>query len=793
MSSTIQIATGRTVRSKVWKNTSLTWKELVGKLKEATKTNETIKDYHAANRDERGKIKDVGGYVGGYLRAGRRKPENVVYRQLITLDLDYAHLDVWDDLTLMFSNAAVLHITHSHTIENPKYRLIMPVDREVTPDEYVAISRRIAGDLGIEYFDNTGFQPYRLMFWPSVPKDLEYYCESQEGPWLNADEILASYIDWTDSTLYPTSSDYEDTVKKAVEKQQDPETKTGIIGAFCRSYSIPEAIEELLGDHYKEAGGGRYSYINGSTSGGLVVYEDKFAYSHHGTDPISGQLCNVFDLVRTHLFGILDDGSSAPTSKRPSFKAMEEFCRKDSKVKRTIAAESLNSSRYDFADDWEPEEVEATQESLEWAEELEIDGRGKYLSSAFNLNLIFTNDQRLKMAFKFDMFNGKRYVVKSLPWRKIKKPEPIKNVDYSGVRNYIETIYNIVGTSKIEDAVALEFERRAYHPVQDYLTALDWDEKPRIDTLLIDYFGAEDNAYTREAIRTMLVAAVSRIFRAGCKFDLVLTLVGEQGDGKSTFISKLGGSWFSDSFSTLHGKDAFEQLQGAWLIEMAELSGLRKADIEAIKHFITKQEDTYRPAYARSVETFPRQCVFFGTTNKRAFLSDPTGNRRFMPIDTDMRKATKVVWDMAQEEVNQIWAEAMELYSMGEPLYLSGESEAIAKKEQRRHRETDERIGIIDKYLDTLLPESWEVLDISGRRMFLDAENEVKGTVLRNYVCVAEIWAECLNKSPEDMDRYKTRELNDILRSLEDWEQLKSTKNFKIYGKQRYYARKLTM
>lgn len=785
---TLNIAVGRTVRSKVWKNTKILWSELAEKLKEVVRTGETYKEYQAANKEERSKIKDVGGYVGGYLRNGRRKPENVVHRQLITLDLDFAHADVWEDFTMQFSCAAVLHATHSHSLENPKYRLIIPINREVSPDEYVAIARRIAGDIGIEYFDNTGFQPYRLMFWASCSKDVEYYYRSQDGKLLDADDILATYIDWTDSSLYPMSGEQEEDVKRLAKKQQDPEEKKGVIGAFCRSYTISEAISIFLTDYYTEAGQDRYTYTKGSTTGGLITYEDKFAYSHHGTDPIGGQLCNAFDLVRSHLFGYLDNGTVQAVSKRPSFKSMEDFCRKDNKVKRTIAAENLNSAKYDFGDN--EDTVAPTQEDLDWAEGLEIDGRGKYLSSAHNLNLILANDARLKGAFKYNLFDGKRYVCRSLPWRPVETPEPIKNVDYSGIRNYIETIYGIVGTSKIDDCLALEFERKAFHPIKDYLSLQIWDGQKRIDTLLSDYFGVDDSLYTREAMRKMLVGAVARIFEPGVKFDLVLTLVGEQGDGKSTFINKLGGIWFSDSFSTLHGKDAFEQLQGAWLIEMAELSGLRKADIEAIKHFITKQEDTYRPAYARSTETFLRQCVFFGTTNKRAFLTDPSGNRRFMPIDTAIKKAKKDVFKMPQEEVDQIWAEAVQLYQSGEKLYLSKEAEQIARKEQHSHREQDERVGIIDKYLDTLLPENWDSLDLYERRLFLDGEETQEvGTIERDFVCIGEIWCECLGKNKEDMDRYKTRDINDIMRSLENWQENKTTKNFKLYGKQRYYSR----
>ena len=290
----------------------------------------------------------------------------------------------------------------------------------------------------------------------------------------------------------------------------------------------------------------------------------------------------------------------------------------------------------------------------------------------------------------------------------------------------------------------------------------------------------------------MLVASVARTFRPGTKFDLVLTLVGKQGTGKSTFIKKLGREWFSDTFMTVHGKEALEQIQGAWLIEMAELSGLKKAEVEAIKHFISKQEDTFRPAYGRTAETYLRQCTFWGTTNNKDFLRDPTGNRRFMPIDIKPERAIKSVFSELDAEIDQIWAEAVNFYRKGEKLYLSAEAESIAREEQLLHSEADERIGIIDRYLNTLLPKDWDKLDIYQRRAHFD-QNDIsaKGVYRRDAVCVAEIWTECLGKDKEDMNRYNTRELNDIMRSHPEWEAAKSTRKFTIYGTQKYYIRKL--
>jgi putative DNA primase/helicase len=793
----LNIATGHGAGSKVWKNKKTNWSNLATRLSDAIVTGETYKEFINASKQEQGKIKDVGGFVGGYLRNGRRSPSNVVYRQILTLDIDFAHLQFWDDFTLQFDYGAVLHGTHKHSDASPRYRLIIPLNREAKPDEYVAVARQIAGILGIELFDNTTFETNRLMFWPSVPKDVEYYYEFQDGPPVDVDKVLATYQDWTDTSLWPTAGKVLREIGDAVKKQQDPQEKTGIVGLFCRTHGITDAIDTYLADEYQPTNyNDRYTYIKGSTSGGLMIYDDTFAFSHHGTDPCSGKLCNAFDLVRIHKFGHLDDDQDKTGVKAPSFSAMEEFARKDENVKATLATEKKASAKYDFAQEYEEEnETDAPSDfgdpdNDDWMTELESDRNGNYLSTAVNINIILANDNRLKNNFRKNNFDGKRYVFRSLPWDKIIKPRPIENDDYSGIRNYIESIYGIASALKIDDSLALEFKRNAFNPVKDYLGGLEWDGQKRIDTLLIDYFGADDNIYTREAIRKTLTGAVARIYKPGCKFDYVLTLVGDQGTKKSSFIKILGKNWASDSFTTVQGKEAFEQIQGVWIMEVAELAAMRKAELETVKHYFTKQEDQFRPAYGRVSEVFYRMCVFIATTNKWDFLSDPTGNRRFNPIDVVKHRITKDVWNDLAGEVDQIWAEAVALFKGGESLILSYEAEVIAKKEQVKHSETDERKGLIELFLDRKLPTNWDDKDLSERRVMLD-DFEVTGTVEREYVCIAEIWCECLGLNLKEMTRYNTGPIHDLMKTMDAWESISSTKNFNIYGKQKYYRRKL--
>ncbi len=790
----ITIATGFSILTKVWKNSDWLWSDLVKKLAIENKTNESYKQYISATKQEQSKIKDVGGFVGGYLQNGRRNPKNVVYRQLLTLDIDFAHNDFWIDFEMIFNFAAVLHSTHKHCEANPRFRLIIPLNREVTADEYVAIARNIAGTIGIELFDNTTFETNRLMFWPSNSYDSEYYFRFQDGEWLDADYILSTYADWTDSSLWPTANKRLNEVHSAAEKQEDPSEKKGVVGLFCKTYGIIEAIDKFLKDVYVSTTiEDRYSYTKGTTAAGLIIYDNKFAFSHHGTDPCSGKLCNSFDLVRIHKFGHLDDiESNNRDHKTKSFEAMVELCNKDEGVSKTNAYLKTIAVKYDFQDVDDLVDIDENEIDINWMTTLEADSKGNYLSTAKNIDTILANDSRLKNTFRQNNFDNKRYVFNSLPWRKIMKPEPIKNVDYSGIRNYIENIYGISSSLKIEDSVAIQFEKNGYHPIKDYLNSLHWDGEKRIDTLLIDFFGVEDTLYSREIIRKQLVGSVARVFKPGCKFDMVLVLVGPQGTYKSTFISKLGKQWYSDTFLTVQGKEALEQIQGAWIMEMPELSAMRKAEIEAVKHFISKQEDMFRPAYARVAEVFPRQTTFWGTTNESDFLNDPSGNRRFNPIDVVKENIKKNVWIDLDCIVDQIWAEAVYLFNKGEKLYLSKEAESLAKGEQIKHSKSDERKGVIEQFLDLKLPKNWNERDLASRRMFLDSDNLSElGTEQRDYVCMAEIWCELMQKDKDTMTRYNTREIHEVMRGLHEWEFVSSTKNFALYGKQKYYQRKL--
>ena len=491
------IAIGKSRKETRWKNIEVKWPELVNKLSETTKTHETINEFMSMKKDEQDTLKDVGGFVGGELKEGRRKNGYVKNRSIVTLDMDYGVPGLWEDITLMTEYAMLAYSTHKHTPKKPRIRLIIPLNRKVSPEEYEAIARKLADEIGMDYFDDTTYEPARLMFWPSTPKDVDYFFKVIDAPILDADSILAKYPDWKDTSYWPESSRVSKVRAKTADKQGDPLAKDGLIGAFCRTYSIQEAIEKFIPEHYKEAGNGRYTYIHGSTYAGLVIYQDKFAYSNHSTDPTGGMLCNAFDLVRIHKFHTEDEEAKegTPVNKLPSWQSMINLIKNDPNVRATITRERQEEARYEFSavDTDLSEESEENDDS--WAEKLTLTGKGDIEATLDNIILIIKNDKNLNGIGGINLFN-KRFIVKTkLPWTR--NSEYWSDTDDAGLRWYLESVYGIEGRQKIIDAVNLVANEHAFHPVKDYLNSLKWDGTPRVETILVEYLGAENSQYTR--------------------------------------------------------------------------------------------------------------------------------------------------------------------------------------------------------------------------------------------------------------------------------------------------------
>ena len=769
----LKIAYGDSRLSKRWTNKKTSFEDLCERFKDTRRTTETVSEYKKFSKDRRDAAKDVGGYVLGHLKGGRRKKDTIESRSGVTLDADHADGDFIDRVEMLFPHKCAIYSTHSHMPETPRLRMVIPLARDVSPDEYAALSRLIADDIGMDYFDDSTYEPERLMYWPSTPADGEYIYKLIDGDELNPEEYLSRLSDWHDCSLWPTSSRQSEIVQRSVSQQQDPLTKGGVIGAFCRAYPMEDAIAQFLPEIYApSAMDGRCDYVPADSSAGVVIYDGKFAYSHHATDPANSKLMNAFDLVRIHKFPDLEE--------KASFKAMSEFAVSDEKVKLLIAEEKLAAAEQDFDGD-------------DWMAALDREKSGILKNTLGNLLLILNNDESLA-GIRYNSLSNQIYGM-NLPWPR--PHESWRDADTAQLVAFIDKRYGTFSARNYELALTKAADDRAYHPIRDYLDGLpEWDRVPRMDTLLIDYLGAEDTPYVRAVTRKTLVAAVARILKPGTKHDSILVLNGKQGIGKSTLFARLGGKWYSDSLSISDMKDktAPEKLQGYWILELGELAGIKKMDVETVKSFITRIDDKYRPSYGRSVESHPRQCIIVGTTNSDGgFLRDITGNRRFWPVRVTS-SGTKHAWDLT--DINQIWAESLVKYAEGEELYLKGDIAAMAYVEQRDALENDDREGLVAEYLNTLLPTNWDTMDIYRRQEFFrspDDPTRANGTVLRTQVCVMEIWCECFGKSRESIKKADSYEIEGILNIIGGWAKHDGNKTGKksvpMYGVQRVFVR----
>lgn len=788
----MRIAVANSRMARKWKNKDLSWDDFAAKCSKTITTTESCSEYRKMSKAEQDDIKDVGGFVAGVLKDGKRKNGFVEARSMLTLDLDHAVVGIWDQITMLHDFKCLMYSTHKHMPNAPRVRLIIPLSREVTAEEYTPISRMIAKDIGIDMVDDTCHEPARLMYWPSTSSDGEFLFEQQDGPMLNPDEVLARYKDWHDTSEWPMSSRQTEIVKRTIAKQADPLSKDGMVGAFCRTYDIHQAIEAFLPDVYKpSAMEGRYDYIPADSSAGVVTYDDKFCYSHHATDPACGILMNAFDVVRTHKFGGLDDKSKPDTapSKLPSYKAMVDLALKDDNVKLTLAKERAKVSASDFDDD----------DDINWQTKLEIGKGGDVLETLSNFVEILRHDPHLKDI----CYNEHRCGIdirstESLPWTPLKPGW--SDADMAALSTYIDKTYHIFSPGKLKSALLTVTSERSFHPVKEYFESLPaWDGTERVDRLLIDFLGAEENAYTKSVIRKALVAAVARIYEPGVKFDTVLVLMGPQGIGKSMLLAKLGGQYFSDALSIadMRDKTGPEKLQGYWILEISEMTGIKKVDVETVKSFASRQDDKYRVAYGTFVESHPRQCIIIGTTNTMTgFLRDITGNRRFWPV-TVAGGCANHPWNLTKEYIEQVWAEAVHLYNQGEDLLLEGDAEETAREMQIESMETDDREGLVREYLDKLLPDDWTSMSLSDRRMFLAGDDFMSqskvGTVKRDRVCNMELWAECFGKDPTAIKKQDSYELTAIMTKMEGWKRYEGNKTGKLrcppYGTQLVYVR----
>ena len=780
-------------RAASWPPQILYWSEMLQRLATPVRGQETLTAYLRMSKAAQDDLKDVGGYVAGELAGGRRKNHAVKGRDIITLDLDAIPAGGTDDVLRRLGSLGcgwAAYSTRKHAPDRPRLRALLPLSRTVTADEYEPIARKLAEMIGIGWCDPTTFQAVRMMYWPSCSVDGQYVYVYEDKPFVDADGVLAFYTDWHDMAAWPQVPGQPKMQQALATKQEDPTAKPGVVGAFCRTFNVYQAMDTFISDAYEPVDGSpdRYTFTGGSTTGGAIVYDNgSFLYSHHATDPAGGKLVNAFDLVRLHRFGDLDDSAKegTPVAKMPSYERMKQFAVADPAVSLLLNQERYNQATEDFgaAEDTDPN----------WMSRLKLNpNNGRPDKCAANVLLLLENDPRLKGRLRKDTFSDRVYGEAPIPWGARETDEGSfawTDEDDAGLRIYVDKVLGFRSRDVIEDAFKDHVARHSYNPVVDYLNGLEWDGMPRLDALFIEYLGAADTPYTRAVTRKAFTAAVARAMEPGVKFDNMTVPTGSQGIGKSTLLRKMGRAWFSDSVKTFEGKEASELVQGVWIVEIGELEALNKSDISRVKQFLSQCEDIYRAAYGRVVEWHKRRCVFFGTSNNREYLRDRTGNRRFWPVDVGVTRPVKSVFSDLDAEIDQLWAEAVVRWRLG-PLYLAGDVAKEAEEIQEEHREQSGREGLIADYVERKVPASWPKWDLMQRLTWLGGGVQDAGELVeRERICALEVWCECLKGDFKGMKYSDAAEINSVIAATPGWERSKGSVRFSYAGKQRGFFR----
>lgn len=789
----IKISSAGSRKSMLWPVSEMLWSELVERLKTPTRSTESLDEYMTLKKSEQDDLKDVGGFVGGTFEGNRRKANFVSGRDVMTLDMDSIPAGQTDDILRRVEGLGCnycIYSTRKHCEAKPRLRILIPFDRTVNADEYEPCARKLASLIGIEFCDPTTFEASRLMYWPSVCRDSQYVYSFSDKPFLSSDGLLSMYSDWRNVTSWPQVPGQADTGLRLAKKQTDPTLKSGIVGAFCKTYDVYRAMDELIPGVYSTCDiADRYTFSEGSTSGGAVVYQDgKFLYSHHATDPCGGKLVNSFDLVRLHKYGELDDESKTdtPANKLPSYTAMCKFAVSDAGVGAIVNAERYEQTVQAFGNE--------VPDNINWISGLRLSTTtGAPTKEPYNVSVMLENDPVLRGRIRKDLFADRIFGEAPLPWGSRENESGSfgwTDADDAGLRMYAQEILKFNSKDVIEMAFKNHTAKYGKNPVTEYLNAVSWDGTKRLECLFVDYLGAADTEYTRAVTRKAFTAAVARALNPGTKFDNMVILTGAQGIGKSSLLKKMGKAWFSDSIKTFEGKEASELVQGVWIVEIGELEAFNRSEIGRIKQFLSQQEDIYRAAYGRHVEWHPRRCVFFGTSNNSEYLRDSTGNRRFWPVDVGITVPQKNVFVHLESEIDQLWAEAVVYFRLGESLYLTGGAADAAKVEQENHRETSAREGIVLDYISKDVPENWNKMTLDERRMYLNGSNNKDGIrlVKRDRVCALEVWCEALGGDVKAMRRSDSAEINAIISAADGWEKGKGALRFGYTGVQKGFV-----
>ena len=676
----IIISTGASRQAKAWTPQTLRISELYDRLRLPQRGTESLEQYLALPKAKQDALKDIGGFVGGEIIGGRRKANAVKGRDVLTLDLDHIPAGSTENVLRRVEALGCgycVYSTRKHSPAAPRLRIIVPLNRTVTPEEYEAIARKLAEMIGIEMADPSTFEPSRLMYWPSCCADSEYVYQPADKPLLDADGMLSLYADWHNVALWPQVPGAEKTPKHLAARQGDPEAKPGVVGAFCRTYNVLQAMDTFLPDTYEPVEGfdDRFTYTGGSTTGGAIVYDGgKFLFSHHATDPCGGRLVNAFDLIRLHKFGDLDDDATPGTftNNLPSYKAMIDLCKQDTAVSGLLHKE--NGERI----------LEAFQKV------------GPAADAALGSH---ANDTDLAMflgGLKGEVMTTDviRRLMELLGI-KIKLNEVTWHVELSGYpkawsRANAENLLPVLlldhlklagakGAAKntIADCLDVIAEEGRFNPILEMFTATSWDQTDRVPELY-SIWGVTD-PLSKTLIRKWLLQCVAMAYNDEYNpqgADGVLVLQGEQGIGKTSALRQLVPlpRMFKEGAKLdLRVKDTYMQALNSWICELGELDRTTARDSAGLKAFLTQDMDEYRTPYAKKAVQRPRRTSFCGTVNPGEYLIDDTGNRRFWTVPVDHIDLNRL-FAIADSWKMQLWAQmAMEYRALPNGFRLTGD------------------------------------------------------------------------------------------------------------------------
>lgn len=710
--------------------------------------------------------KECGGYVFGKFSAPRRRTETLVSRSAIVLDADRAPEGFLSMLELTFGYAAAIHSTYSHLTEGKgsRYRLIIPTDRDLKPEEYRPAARQLMGEIGEEYFDLTSDEAARFMYRPSAADPSLYESLVIDGPPVSADRLLRD-------NLIPES------VRKT---KRDPFSLSGVPGAFNRAYLDLSDLVESYDLPYVHEGADRWKLVGASSVAGVGEISDGLWYSHHAGDPAHGHAQTAFDLVRIHRFGHLDADAKpeTPINRLPSFAEAVDLVAADPRVRELLVSD------FDTVEEEEPED---------WTLKLKVvlSGRnaGKTEDNVFNWNLIREKDKVFQSLTYNEMTSGVE-TREDLPWRSKDNPSPTFNRnDRTELRARIEKLYGFKPDREhLSDLVNAQAARQPHHPIRDYLDGLEWDGRGRMETSLP---GVEPTSYTRMVARRVLIAAVARIFQPGCKWDHTLVLYGKEGLGKSFWAHRMARG-FSASLGRIGDKDTLLTMQRSWIMMADEGHAVRGASFDAAKEFLTKTDDTFRRPYEAEAQLVKRHSVIWTTTNSKNFLDRAEGNRRFLIVHCEGKVDFS---ELTDDYIDQVWAEAVAAYKSGEQWHLTEAEDRIAAEARESYTLDDPRVGLVHEYLGSLVPVGWETKSPEERLWWFKSRGDSiseRGTEPIDMVCAAQILVEGLGRRLGEWRPEEHRIVVETMDAAEGWDELPDKVEVPMYGIQQVWVRRNT-